>query len=232
MVPQDHTHGYLYNCGLSSPSSRSPPQSMFPSMLVPQRRQHDREQAPPRPTPPSNDSPRTYRLRPLEQLPTSSPRRWEPYVANVPWGASPSSTLPLPCSQYMGRQLIEPLDVKYSANIHSMKITSNECISEVQSLLSCPLKISRTRSIQGNQAQSFVDSLDRVSGYYVRHTSAAHGVEYRFLHGHVSMVNSSSAAYDFFPRSAKQTGSFPHRIFSAGSSCALDWFTTRVGLRS
>ena len=256
MAPQDRTHGYLYDCGLSSPSSRFPPQSMlsivanphlynhhisrrdqskgpqFLSGLVPQRRQHDREQVSPLPTPPSNNRSWASSLRPLGRLLTTSPRRWGPYTANVSWGASPSSTLPLPCSQLMGRQLIGPLDIQYSANIYSTEITSNECISEVQSLLSSPLRIALARSIQGNNAQTLIDSLDRVHSYYVRHTSATHGVEYRHLCGHVLTVNFSSGVYNSFPRSAKHTESYPHLIFFTGSSCALGRFTTRVGLGS
>ena len=46
-----------------------------------------------------------------------------------------------------------------------MGITSDEYISEVQSLLSCPFKIAFARSIQGNKAQTFVDSLDQVGRF-------------------------------------------------------------------
>ena len=186
--PRDRAHSYLYDRGLSSHSSRSSSQSMLPivtdphpynhhhvsrceqskapqflSRLVPQWRQHDREQASPLPTPPSNDSSWAYSLRPLGRLPVTSLRRWETYAANVSWGAGPSSTFPLPCSQLMGRQLIEPLDIQHSANNYSIEVTSNECISEVQSLLSSPLKIALARIIQGNNAQTLIDSLDCVS---------------------------------------------------------------------
>ena len=128
MALPDRTHSHLYNCGLSSPWSRFPPQPMLPivanphlynhhhasrceqskapqflSGLVPQWQQHHREQASPLPTPPSNNSSWAYSLRSLGRLPTSSPRRWEPCAANMSWGASPSSTFPLPCSQLMSR---------------------------------------------------------------------------------------------------------------------------------
>lgn len=43
-----------------------------------------------------------------------------------------------------------------------MEVTSNECLSEVCSLLSCPLKITAARNLQGNDAQVFIDFLDRV----------------------------------------------------------------------
>lgn len=44
-----------------------------------------------------------------------------------------------------------------------MDVTSNECLSEVRSLLSCPVKITVARSFRGNEAQTFIDFLDQVS---------------------------------------------------------------------
>ena len=44
-----------------------------------------------------------------------------------------------------------------------MKVTSSECISELQSLLNCPSKISAVRDLQGNEAQTFANFLDQVS---------------------------------------------------------------------
>jgi len=44
-----------------------------------------------------------------------------------------------------------------------MDVTSDECLSEVRSLLSCPTKINVTRSFRGNEAQMFIDFLDQVS---------------------------------------------------------------------
>ena len=43
-----------------------------------------------------------------------------------------------------------------------MEITSSECLSEVQFLLNCPSKITFARSFCGNEAQTFIDFLDRV----------------------------------------------------------------------
>jgi len=60
-------------------------------------------------------------------------------------------------------RLVESLDVQFSTNIYSMEVTSNECLSEIRSLLSCPSKITVARSFQGNEAQTFIDFLDRVS---------------------------------------------------------------------
>ena len=43
-----------------------------------------------------------------------------------------------------------------------MEITSDECISEVRSLLNCPLKIATARSLQGVEAQTLINLLDEV----------------------------------------------------------------------
>ena len=49
------------------------------------------------------------------------------------------------------------------AEICSMEATSTECLWEVRSLLTCPPKVAAARSLEGNEAQEFVDFLDRVS---------------------------------------------------------------------
>ena len=51
--------------------------------------------------------------------------------------------------------------------IYSLEITSNECLSEVRSLLNCPSKIAVARNFRGSEAQAFVDFLDKVSRLYV-----------------------------------------------------------------
>jgi len=63
-------------------------------------------------------------------------------------------------------QLTEPLDLQFWTNIYSMEVASTECLSRVQSLLTCPSKITVARSFRGNQAKMFVDFLDRVSEYH------------------------------------------------------------------
>ena len=44
-----------------------------------------------------------------------------------------------------------------------MEIPSNECLSKIQSLVSCPTKITVVRSFRGNQARAIINLLDRVS---------------------------------------------------------------------
>ena len=53
--------------------------------------------------------------------------------------------------------------MQFWANIYSTDITSSECLSEVLSLLNCPSRIAVARSLQGSEAQTFIDFLDRVS---------------------------------------------------------------------
>jgi len=78
-------------------------------------------------------------------------------------GFLPSSTLPPPRPQRIDHQPTELLDMRFSANTYSMEVTSDECLSEVRSLLSCSYEITHARSLRGNEAQMFIDFLDRVS---------------------------------------------------------------------
>lgn len=63
----------------------------------------------------------------------------------------------------MDIHLIESTDIQFRSNIYSSEATSSESLSEVQSLLCCPTKITIARSLQGTEAQTFIDFLDRVS---------------------------------------------------------------------
>ncbi|KAF9780033.1 kinase-like domain-containing protein [Thelephora terrestris] len=47
-------------------------------------------------------------------------------------------------------------------NIRWMDATSDECLSELRSLLRCQTKITAARNLQGNEALTFVDFLDQV----------------------------------------------------------------------
>ena len=64
----------------------------------------------------------------------------------------------------MDHRLIRPLDTQSWADVYSMEITSNECLAKVRLLLSCQSEMNVARSFQGNEAQTFVNFLDRVSG--------------------------------------------------------------------
>ena len=59
----------------------------------------------------------------------------------------------------------ESLDVQPWNEIHSLETPSSECLSIVQDLLSCPIKITVARSSQGDEARRLVDFLDRVSRF-------------------------------------------------------------------
>ena len=70
-------------------------------------------------------------------------------------------------SLWLTHPLIESLDTHSLIDICSMEITSDECLSEVHSLLSCQSKITAAKNLQGNEAHIFIDFLDRVSGHCV-----------------------------------------------------------------
>ena len=53
--------------------------------------------------------------------------------------------------------------MQFWSDIFSVEIPSKECLSKVRSLLTCPAKITAARSFRGNQAQTIIDFLDRVS---------------------------------------------------------------------
>ena len=59
----------------------------------------------------------------------------------------------------------ESLDVQSWTEIHSLETPSNEYLSRVQALLSCPTNITVARSFQGDEAKNLVDFLDRVSRF-------------------------------------------------------------------
>jgi len=44
-----------------------------------------------------------------------------------------------------------------------MEVTSNECLSKIRSILSCRSCMNVARGFQGNEAQTFIDFLDKVS---------------------------------------------------------------------
>ncbi|KAF9645203.1 kinase-like protein [Thelephora ganbajun] len=53
-------------------------------------------------------------------------------------------------------------DAQFWANLYTMEVTSNDCLSKLRTLLRCPSKVTIARSFQGNEAQIFIDFLDQV----------------------------------------------------------------------
>jgi len=95
---------------------------------------------------------------------TILPRRVQPCATDMPCEAALSGgTLPIPHSQRIGHRPSEPSDKQLWANIYSIEVTSKECLTRVQTLLSCRSGINAARSFQGNEAQMFIDLLDQVS---------------------------------------------------------------------
>jgi len=112
-----------------------------------------------------------------------------------------------------------------------MEVTSDEYLSEVRSLLNCPSKITRVRNLRGDEAQMFIDSLDRVSKLGPCF-SVTYRVKRRFLHDHASMTNTGNAVYGSSPRSAEHAGSYPPRIFFNKTSYKLGHFIATAGAQS
>ena len=53
-----------------------------------------------------------------------------------------------------------------------MEITSDECLTEFQSLLSCRSNVNAIRAFRGSKAQEFVDFLDQVNELHAQLSTA------------------------------------------------------------
>jgi len=82
----------------------------------------------------------------------------------MPYEEAPSGTLPLPNPQRKGHQLVESSGTQFWSDLYSIEVTSDECLAKVQTLLSSQSSINIIRSFEGNEAQTFIDFLDQVSG--------------------------------------------------------------------
>ena len=86
---------------------------------------------------------------------------------STPCGEHPLRSRSFQCTPFLllwiDHQLIESLDMQLWANIYTMEITSDECLTEVRSLLSCRSNMNIARSFRGIDAQTFIDFLDQVS---------------------------------------------------------------------
>ena len=63
----------------------------------------------------------------------------------------------------MDHRLIQSLGVQFWSNFSSMETTSNECLAKVRSLLNCKSEMNVARGFRGDEAQTFIDFIDRVS---------------------------------------------------------------------
>ncbi|KAF9787044.1 kinase-like domain-containing protein [Thelephora terrestris] len=83
---------------------------------------------------------------------------WQPLPTTGPGQPSIASAGDHPTCTYL---LIKPSDIHSSANIYSMEVTSNGCLSGVRSFLSSPSRINTSRNLQGDEARTFIDFLDQ-----------------------------------------------------------------------
>jgi len=104
-------------------------------------------------------------------------------------------------------------------------------VSEVRSLLNCSSEITRARSLRGNEAQMFIDFLDRVSKLTILFQTT-NRVEHRFSHGHASMTNTGGAVCGSSQRSTENTESYPPRIFFNKTSHTSGRFAVIAGSQS
>lgn len=71
-----------------------------------------------------------------------------------------------PCSSPTDRPWligVSSPDMQFLTRMYSVEITSDECLSVVQSLLNCPLNMALVRSFRGSDALVFIDFLDQAS---------------------------------------------------------------------
>ena len=78
-------------------------------------------------------------------------------------------------------------------NIYTMDVASNECLTQVQSLLSCRSNVNVVQSFRGNEAQMFIDFLDQVSHLHLP-LIITNSKGHRFLNYRISTKNTDSGA--------------------------------------
>ena len=105
------------------------------------------------------------------------------------------------------------LDALFWDNVFSVDITPTEGLSIVTDLVNSPSKISEARSLQGDQAQSLIDLIDRVSDSSKR-TSVPRILimSYSSSRLRTSTRNCLCGARGWFTRSAKPAGFYPPRM--------------------
>jgi len=109
-----------------------------------------------------------YKPQSLGGLLSTAPARLQQFIAaNIMMPCQgPSGTPPLLYLQCPNHPFIESSDTQFWTNLYTMDVTSDECLSKIQILLTCSSMIAVARSFRGNQAQMFIDFLDRVSRPY------------------------------------------------------------------
>lgn len=122
----------------------------------------------------------------------------------------PSGTHPFLCLRRVKAHLTP--DPLFWDTIFVADITSAEGLSNFSTLIHSPSKITAARSLQGDQAQVFIDLIDRVSG---RGKPSIHRVlimRRSSLHYPTLIRSCSGGAHGCFTRSAKLAGCCPLRM--------------------
>lgn len=82
-------------------------------------------------------------------------------ATHVPRETGHSGIIP-PSPQRVDHRQIDSQDTRFWTAMRPAEFTSDECLSKVQALQSCPFKISLVRDFGEDEAQAFVNFLDQV----------------------------------------------------------------------
>lgn len=127
------------------------------------------------------------------------------------------------------------LDIEFFTKLYLTEVASSECLSAVQSLLSCPSKVAFARSFQENEAQIFIDFLHQVSHSSCFNSVQTHsscGAKYRSLCKHPLTAIFGGGACGLSARYLKHRGFYPCRTSCKRRTYTLGRFAIRAGLVS
>lgn len=134
----------------------------------------------------------------------------------------PSGKSPSLCCYY-GSTLTLALDALFWDTIYSMDIASAEGLSNITTLLHSPQKILDARNLRGDQAQRFIDLIDRVSDLDERPPVPRVLTASRsFSHYHTSMRGCPGGPRDCSTRFAEPVGCCLPRMSFVQSSSMLE----------
>lgn len=131
------------------------------------------------------------------------------------------------------RVLTSDSDALFWEAIFSVDVTSAEGLSKIVALVHSPSQITMARSLRDDQAQAFVDLIDRVSDSG-RHPSVPRILIMRYSSSRYPVLtrNYLGGAHNYYTRFAKPVGFYPPRISLRQSSQMLVSFGGAVALQT
>jgi len=132
-----------------------------------------------------------------------------------------------------GQALTSTSDALFWDTIISTDVTPADNLPNIVTIVYSPTKINVARSLRGDQAQSFIDLLDRVSGQSKLTSGFLVLIIGRFSPRYpISIRKYSGGAHNCSIRSAKLTGRFPPHILSNQTSPTLVSSSGRAALQT